>query len=105
MKNVKRAISLTLAASILFAVCSCDESDNASAEGSLNLKWLDSSLFENVDQMAGAAIKDDFAAAVNYEWASIMICSSEVMLLPGEALTQRLPRWMQLKMTSILFFI
>ena len=70
MKIVKRAISLTLAASILFAVCSCDESDNASAEGSLNLKWLDSSLFENVDQMAGADIKDDFAAAVNYEWAS-----------------------------------
>lgn len=70
VKNVKRAISLTLAASILFAVCSCDESDNASAEGSLNLKWLDSSLFENVDQMAGADIKDDFAAAVNYEWAS-----------------------------------
>ena len=71
MKNFKRAICLTLAPSMLFAACSCDEGDNASAAGSLNLKWLDSSLFENVDQMAEADLKDDFAAAVNYEWASV----------------------------------
>ena len=53
---------------MLFAVCSCD--GQAEMPSAAENQWLDSNLFENVERMAEAELKDDFAAAANYEWAS-----------------------------------
>lgn len=66
--KVKSAVSLMLIASMMIPVCSCS-SDSQTVTVSHD-QWIDSNLFENIDKMATADIKDDFAAAVNYEWAS-----------------------------------
>ncbi len=69
MLSLRKPAALVLAASILFSLCSCDEEDKKLLDG-YHVNWLDSAIFENIDQMKTKSVKDDFASAVNYEWAS-----------------------------------
>ena len=69
--KIRKPVAVLLAAAMVFAMCSCDseESEQSSkSSGSYHFNWIDSNLLENVDKMAKADLKDDFAAAVNYEW-------------------------------------
>lgn len=75
MLKFKRPAAVVLAAIMLLSMCSCSESANSGAGvaagegGSYHFNWLDSNLYENVGKMGQANLKDDFAAAANYEWA------------------------------------
>ena len=70
MKKFKRFIPFTLAALMLFSSVACEETEPEVNGEYLAYRWVDSDLFENFDEMSKAELKDDFAAAVNYEWAS-----------------------------------
>ena len=78
MLKLKKPAAVILAAMMLFSMCSCSEGGSSSEAGSTSsqgsgssyhINWLDSNLFENVEKMGKANLKDDFAAAVNYDWA------------------------------------
>lgn len=71
MLKLKRPATAVLAAVMIFSMCACSENGGAgtSTSGIYHFNWLDSNLFENVEKMGQASLKDDFAAAVNYEWA------------------------------------
>lgn len=62
---------MLLAAVMMVTMCSCDSEDNESSQPSTgyHFHWMDSNLFENIDQMGKQNIKDDFYAAVTYDWA------------------------------------
>jgi len=75
MLKLKKTAAVVLAAIMLLSMCSCSESGSGSANATAgtgeryHFNWLDSNLFENVEKMGQANLKDDFAAAANYEWA------------------------------------
>lgn len=69
MFTFRKPAALLLAASMLFSLCCCNAEDKQSISG-YHINWMDSALFENIDQMKTKSVKDDFAAAANYEWAS-----------------------------------
>ena len=66
--NVWRNISLALIAALMLPACGCSEQPVTTER--LNYRWIDSNLFENIDLMYEYDLKDDFAAAVNRDWAS-----------------------------------
>ena len=69
--RIRKPVAVLLAAAMVFAMCSCDSEESeqgARSSGDYHFNWIDSNLLENVDKMATADLKDDFAAAVNYEW-------------------------------------
>ena len=66
MRVIKKLLSMTLAATIVLSGTACS-TRNTESTG----KWVDSGLFENLDQAAKASVRDDYAAAINYEWASV----------------------------------
>ena len=68
MEKNKKTVSVLLAATMLISLCSCN--GNTVTTSKYHGQWIDSNLFENIDKMASANVKDDFAAAVNYEWAT-----------------------------------
>ena len=68
MKRIKKPVTVLLAAAILITLCSCNI--NTKSSSAYHGQWIDSNLFENIDKMASANLKDDYAAATNYEWAS-----------------------------------
>ena len=70
MRSIKKPVSVTLAAALLISVCSCSDTSTLTSTDSFDYRWVDSNLFENLDLMAQADLKDDFAAAVNYEWSA-----------------------------------
>ena len=79
MLKLKKPAAVVLAAIMLLSMCACSENGGAGTGGSgssqgsdsssYHFNWLDSNLFENVEKMGKAELKDDFAAAVNYDWA------------------------------------
>ena len=72
MLNIKKPVSLLLAAVMMVTMCSCDADDNEAEQkqsSGYHFHWLDSNIFENIDQMGKQNIKDDFYAAVTYDWA------------------------------------
>jgi len=71
MIKLKKPASVILAASLMLSLCSCNsEPTQQQSSGDYHFKWMDSAIFDNVEKMKDVSIKDDFAAAVNYEWAS-----------------------------------
>ena len=62
----KKGIAVILAATVLLSAGGCGK---APTSGALSRDWIDSDLFENVEATAGVSLKDDYAAAVNHEWA------------------------------------
>ena len=66
----KRITAAVLTSTVLLSVCSCDGNLTGQKTGTFH-QWIDSNLFETVDEFADADLKDDFAAAVNYEWATM----------------------------------
>ena len=65
MERIKKPVSVLLTTAMLFALSSCEgKMGNSSA---YHDQWIDSNLFENIDKMATADLKDYYAAAVNYE--------------------------------------
>ena len=69
MKRTKRFISMTLILAMVLSIAGCSEEEQQQTS-SVSFPWIDSCVFENIELMADANIKDDFAAAVDYEWAS-----------------------------------
>ena len=80
--KIKKPVSVMLAAFVMLSMCSCSggqaqgqeqsrgQEQQQQSEDGYHFKWMDSAISENFDKMAKASIKDDFSAAVNYEWAS-----------------------------------
>lgn len=77
--KIKKPVSALLAAFMMLSMCSCSgqaqsqdngQSQEQQSEDGYHFKWMDSAISENFDKMAKASVKDDFSAAVNYEWAS-----------------------------------
>ena len=74
MKKFKRVISALLVTALALSVFGCSGSGSAETNTANKVfPWVDSNLFENIDQMGQMSIKDDFASAVNYEWASAQV--------------------------------
>lgn len=70
-KSIRKTVAIMLASAMIFTLCGCNAEQTVSNSGErLSYRWIDSNLFENVDQMADADLKDDYAAAINSEWAS-----------------------------------
>ena len=68
MFTAKRFVSVTLVAAFSITVFGCNEKTGDNGSGSFC--WIDSNLFESIDSMKTADLKDDYAAAINYEWAA-----------------------------------
>lgn len=68
MKPIRKISSIVLSALLLTSFSGCSGS---SAEAVTTSRWVDSDLFENIDAMAAADLKDDYAAAVTFEWAAL----------------------------------
>ncbi|MBR5181650.1 MAG: hypothetical protein IKW88_05300, partial [Clostridiales bacterium] len=75
--KIKKPVSVLLAAFMMLSMCSCSGGqaqgqgqEQQQSAGGYHFKWMDSALSENFDKMSKASVKDDFSAAVNYEWAS-----------------------------------
>ena len=64
-------ISVTLIAAMVFSIAGCNEEEQPLTQSSVSFPWIDSDIFENIDLMAQADLKDDYAAAVDYAWASV----------------------------------
>lgn len=69
----RKQVSVLLVAAMALVMCSCSEEGSdagqgAGSSGEYHFHWLDSNLLENLDKMGQASLKDDFAAAANYEW-------------------------------------
>ncbi len=70
--KLKKTAALLLAAVMAATMCSCNVDENEVQQqitGGYHFHWMDSNLFENIEQMGKQNIKDDFAAAVTYDWA------------------------------------
>lgn len=87
--RIRKPVSALLAAAVMLAMCSCsseEKEQTASSSGSYHFNWMDSNLLENVDQMGKVDLKDDFGAAVNYEWAKKQTGDTSYMISSfGEA--------------------
>lgn len=74
MYKIRKPVALLLVAFMLLAMCSCSGEEENGGNILRNTyfdSWIDSSLFDNVGKMANAELKDDYAAAVNYDWAKV----------------------------------
>ena len=74
MYKIRKPVALLLVAFMLLAKCSCSGEEENGGNILRNTyfdSWIDSSLFDNVGKMANAKLKDDYAAAVNYDWAKV----------------------------------
>lgn len=78
--SIVKPISLTLTLSMLLPLCSCSE--EPARQSSFNYQWVDSNLFENLDEMSKADLKDDYAAAVNYEWSAAQTRDFTYRIMP-----------------------
>ena len=71
MLKIKKPVSVLLAAVMLFALCSCDDAKETSkSSDGYHIKWMDCGIFDNVSKMPQESLKDNFAAAVNADWAA-----------------------------------
>ena len=71
MLKLKKPASVILAAALMLSFCSCSEGKGQQqSDDTYHFKWKDYTLFETVGDSAKVELKDDFVAAVNYEWAS-----------------------------------
>ena len=73
MLKLKKPAAAVLAAVMMLSFCSCSEEQGKEQQQSgdtYHFHWKDYTLFETVGDSAKVELKDDFAAAVNYEWAS-----------------------------------
>ena len=69
MLKLRKTVTVLLAASMLLSMCSCKKSGADILFDGFRIKWTDTCLFENLDKMGKLGLKDDFYAAVNYDWA------------------------------------
>lgn len=73
MFKIKKPVSLLLAAVMTVTMCSCNADDanevSQQTTGGYHFHWMDSNIFENIEKMGKVNIKDDFYAAVTYDWA------------------------------------
>ena len=80
MKKLKRVAALLLTVCVALSVFGCNteeaETEPQSTDG-YHFNWMDSGLFENVDKMGKVNLKDDYAAAVNYDWAKDQVESQD----------------------------
>ena len=85
----RKPVSVVLAAAMALAMCSCaseEAGQDGNTSGSYHFHWMDSNLLENVDKMGKANLKDDYAAAVNYEWTKKQTGDTSYMISSfGEA--------------------
>ncbi len=73
MIKLKKPAAVILTAVMMLSFCSCSEGQGKEQQQSgdgYHFHWKDYALFETVGDSAKVELKDDFAAAVNYEWAS-----------------------------------
>ena len=73
MIKLKKPAAVILTAVMMLSFCSCSEGQGKEQQQSgdgYHFHWKDYALFETIGDSAKVELKDDFAAAVNYEWAS-----------------------------------